>query len=91
MKNYIKQAKDEGLNWQAIIIEETESDLKVLIKNAVIYNMPFNSLNARITRLVNEAIEDFTPNEFKERSRRLLLDYATEQYWQFKQDRKSVV
>lgn len=90
MKNYIKQAKDEGLNWQAIIIEETESDLKVLIKNAVIYNMPFNSLNARITRLVNEAIEDFTPNEFKERSRRLLLDYATEQYWQFKQATRNV-
>lgn len=90
MNKYIKQAKDEGLNWQAILIEEAESDIKVLIKNAVIYNIPFNALNASVTRLVNETVEDITPDELKERSKRLLLDYAAEQYRQIKQATRSV-
>lgn len=90
MKKYIKQARDENLNWQVIIIEEAETDIKVLIKNAIIFNMSFNTLNARVTRLVNEAVKDIMSSELKDRSKRLLLEYATQQYRQIKQATRSV-
>lgn len=90
MRDYVKQARDEGLNWQAIIIEETEIDIKVLIKQAILDNLSFDTINKRVIEQINNAIEELEPQELKERSKRLLLAYATEQYRKLKDATRSM-
>lgn len=84
MNKYIKQAKNEGLNWQTILIEEAETELKVIVKQAVLRGLPFAQVNAQVIRAVNKYIAEIEIIELKERSRKILYDYATREYWRIK-------
>lgn len=84
MNKHIKQAKNEGLNWQTILIEEAETELKVIIKQAILQGLPFAQVNAQIIRAVNKYIADIEITELKERAKKILYDYATREYWRIK-------
>lgn len=84
MNKYVKQAKNEGLNWQTILIEEAETDLKVIIKQAILKDLSFAQVNAQVTRAVNKYIADIEIAELKERAKKILYDYATREYWRTK-------
>ena len=83
MKKYLKQAKDEGLNWQTALIEDTETEIKLLIRAAVFGAWTWAVLNRRITELVNKTAEEIEIEELKERARISLLAFATIAYRTF--------
>ena len=83
MKKYLKQAKDEGLNWQTALIEDTETEIKLLIRAAVFGAWTWAVLNRRITELVNKTAEEIEIEELKERARVSLLAFATIAYRTF--------
>lgn len=84
MNKYIKQAKNEGLNWQTILIEEAETELKVIVKQAILRELPFAQVNAQVIRAVNKYIAEIEIAELKERAKKILYDYATREYWRLK-------
>lgn len=90
MKTYIKQAKDEGLNWQTALIEDTETEIKLLIKAAVLGAWAWAILNQRITELVNNATDELEIEDLKIRARISLLAFATIAYRSYKRAMASV-
>lgn len=83
MKKYLKQAKDEGLNWQTALIEDTETEIKLLIRAAVFGAWAWTTLNRKIVELVNKTAEEIEIEELKERARVSLLAFATIAYRTF--------
>lgn len=83
MKHYLKQAKDEGLNWQTALIEDTETEIKLLIRAAVFGAWTWAVLNRKITELVGKAVDEIEIAELKERARVSLLAFATIAYRAF--------
>ena len=90
MKAYLKQAKDEGLNWQTALIEDTETEIKLLIKAAVLGAWAWAILNQRITELVNKATDELDIEDLKIRARISLLAFATIAYRSFKRSVEGV-
>lgn len=90
MKAYLKQAKDEGLNWQTALIEDTETEIKLLIKSAVLGAWAWAILNQRITELVNNATDELEIEDLKKRARISLLAFATIAYRSYKRAMASV-
>lgn len=79
MRDYIKQAKDEGLDWQTSLIDDLQTQLKILIVTAIIAGWTWEAVNASVGKIIKEADEIEIP-ELRERSKRSLLNYATIEY-----------
>ena len=48
MRDYIKQAKDEGLDWQTTLIDDLQTQLKILIVPAIIGGWSGALVNAAV-------------------------------------------
>ena len=64
MKRY-ELAKKAGLNWQVVLIEDLQTDLKLLIRDYVKNNRLFAELNREINRMIEEAVNELDSNELK--------------------------
>lgn len=80
MKRHIQLAKDEGLNWQAALIEDAQSDLKLVVKDAVLRKWSWLQTNRFITQIVEDTIADLESPTLKEKARASLLAFATGWY-----------
>jgi len=58
MKKSIEDAKNKNLNWQALLIEEAQTDIKVYIKNAILANKPFKDISKGVNAIIGELIKD---------------------------------
>lgn len=79
MRDYIKQAKDEGLDWQTSLIDDLQTQLKILIVLAIMSGWTWAAVNMAIGKIIQEADEIEIP-ELRERSKRSLLNFATVEY-----------
>lgn len=79
MRDYIKQAKDEGLDWQTSLIDDLQTQIKMLIVLAIMSGWTWATVNTAVGKIINEADEIEIP-ELRERSKRSLLNFATVEY-----------
>lgn len=52
MRRYIKQAKDEGLDWQTALIMDLQTEIKALLSTAAVLGLTWAMINARIAEIV---------------------------------------
>lgn len=78
MKRYIKQAKDEGLDWQTSLIMDVQTEIKKIISQAVLFSWTWAVVNAKILQAIKDT--DELTDSLKERARVSLLVFATVQY-----------
>lgn len=79
MRNYIKQAKDEGLDWQTSLIDDIQTQLKILIVTAILGGWAWSVVNVAVGKLIKEA-DDIEIPELRERTKSSLLNFATVEY-----------
>lgn len=75
MRRYIKQARDEGLDWQTALIMEMQTDIKQTIANGVLLGLTWAQLNTQISEIIKDT--DELSDSLKERARQSLLIFAT--------------
>lgn len=80
MKRYVKQAKDEKLNWQTLLIDDAQTDLKLLIKSAVINKWKWQKFNSRAKEIILEAVDELELPELKAKARQSLANFAVIEY-----------
>ena len=80
MNKRYENAKKQGLNWQAILIEETQTEIKVLIQKMILDGKSFYEINKKIVEIINKIVEDLESEELKESSKSALYVFATRTY-----------
>lgn len=81
MKRY-QLAKKEGLNWQAVIVQDLETDVKIYVLNAVRNGENWSKVNATVTRMINEALQEVESDEVRSMAKTSLYLYASKVYVQ---------
>lgn len=82
MKKYIEDAKNAKIDWQTLLIQDTETDIKVIIRNAILRGASWAAVNTQIVRRVQKTYNEIEIPELKERAQKSLLAYATVEYRQ---------
>lgn len=89
MRSYIKQAKDEGLDWQTSLIMDLQTDIKELLSTAVLLGLSWAVINAQLGAILKDA-DDIEIEELRERAKTSLLIFATVAYRQLLNSLKDV-
>ena len=79
VKKY-EEAKKQGLNWQALLIEETQSEIKALILKMVLSQKSWFEINRAVVDLVQKTIKELENKALKETAEKSLYIYATKVY-----------
>lgn len=77
MKKYIEDARNAKIDWQTLLIQDTETDIKAIIRNAVLLGLSWAVVNRQIERRVQKTFDEIEIEELKERARISLLAFAT--------------
>ena len=85
MEKRFETAKKQGLNWQALLIEETQSEIKVLIQKLVLDGKSFAEVNKAVVKVVENAINELESDSLKETAKPVLYAFATRIYNYMKQ------
>ena len=80
MKKRYENAKKQGLNWQAILIEETQTEIKVLIQKLILSGKSFYEINKEVVKVVESAINELENENLKESAKSGLYIFATRIY-----------
>lgn len=86
MKKQIQMAKTQGLNWQALLIEETQTQIKLAIRNFVLNGNSFILLDREVQKIINETIKDLENEILKIEAKRTLNLFAEKVYKKFISD-----
>ena len=57
MKKKYELAKKQGLNWQVVLISDAETELKVLIRDLVLFGAALSIVNTKITQKIKETVD----------------------------------
>ena len=85
MNKRYETAKKQGLNWQALLLEDVQSEIKVLIQNAVLARKPFFEINKAVTNVVKRVVEELESLSLKQSAGAILLQFASKIYNYVKQ------
>lgn len=85
MENKYKVAKKQGLNWQALLIEEKQTEIKVLIQKMILGGSDYYTINKAVTKLVGETVNELESEQLKVVTKPSLLKFATMTYNYLKQ------
>lgn len=85
MNKKYEVAKKQGLNWQALIIEETQTEIKVLIQKLILGGKSFSEINNAVIKVVEETIKELESEELKSTAKPSLYMFATKTYNYLKQ------
>lgn len=81
MKRY-ERAKKEGLNWQAVLVQDLETDVKIYMLNAVRQGVPFNVANQKAMELINATLKELDSEIVRSMAYSSLVKYASRVYVQ---------
>lgn len=76
MRAKYENAKNQGLNWQALLIEETQTEIKVTINNMVLHNQSKLAIRKAIDKIIKDCINDLENEELKQKTYDMLYKYA---------------
>lgn len=75
MKKQIELAKKQNLNWQTILIEEAQTDIKLAIKKYISGIESYSKVLKEVRKIINETIQDLESEELKIKSKQTLENY----------------
>lgn len=85
MNKKYENAKKQGLNWQALIIEETQTEIKVEIQKMILLQKSYYEINKKVVELIESAINELENEDLKNTAKPTLYVYATRVYNYLKQ------
>lgn len=77
MDKRIELAKSQGLNWQALLIEEAQSDIKILIRDEVLKRTSFQAIIKKVNKIIDEVVNSLEIDTLKDATRSSLTAFAT--------------
>ena len=78
-------AKKQGLNWQALLIEETQTEIKVLIQKLILEQKSYFEVNKAVVKVVERAVKELESESLKLTVKPSLYAFATRTYNYLKQ------
>lgn len=85
MNKQIELAKSQGLNWQALLVEEAQTEIKILIKNEVLKLTSFNSIMKKVNVIIDGVVEELEIDTLKDATSKGLTAFATRLYVYYSQ------
>lgn len=79
MKKY-ELAKKQGLNWQALLVEETQTEIKELIKDMILKGKNKFEIGKEIEKKINVCLDELEIERLKEEVERGLRAFADKVY-----------
>lgn len=76
----IELAKKQKLNWQALLIEETQTELKRMIQDLILKGASFGVIKKKVQELVKKCVEQLELDSLKVVAERSLLTFAGRVY-----------
>ena len=73
-------AKSKGLNWQVVLIQDCETDIKITTLESVRKGEDYNTTNKKVMALINECISNLESETIKEMAKRTLSLFASKVY-----------
>ena len=76
MKKQIELAKKQNLNWQTILIEEAQTDIKLAIKKYITAQESYARVLREVRKIIKETITDLESKELKISAKQTLENYV---------------
>ena len=73
-------AKNSGLNWQVVLIEDLQTDIKLVIRDDVLADKSYGDTNKHVTKLIETAVSELESDELKALMRRSFPLFASKVY-----------
>ena len=80
MEKRFENAKNQGLNWQVLLIEETQTEIKVVIQKMMLDGKQFYEINKKVVEIIEKAIKELENENLKESAKNSLYMFATKVY-----------
>lgn len=65
MRIEIERAKRQGLNWQSLLIEDSESEIKDIVRQGFLDGAISKQIEIRVTRVIKSCVEELEDEELK--------------------------
>ena len=78
--------KNDPLNWQAEALTDAQTEIKIIIKRAVLHGMPYALLDAQVQKVVKRALARVRSPTLREDAARSLNAFATRMYAQLRRE-----
>ena len=85
MEKKYEVAKRQGLNWQALLIEDTQTEIKVLIQKLILDGRSYFEVNKAVVKVVEQTIKELQSQALKDSAKTSLYSFATRIYNYLKQ------
>ena len=82
MKRY-QLAKKQGLQWQAVLVSDAETDLKLLVRDCIIHGDNLATVNTKVTKFIKELIDELESESIKDKVRQSFPMFATRLYYKW--------
>ena len=84
MKRY-QLAKNQGLQWQVVLVADAETDLKLLVRNCVLNGDNLATVNDKVTRFIKELLDELESESIKAKVKQSFPAFATRLYYKWLQ------
>lgn len=82
MKRY-QLAKNQGLQWQVVLVADAETDLKLLVRNCVLDGDNLAIVNDKVTRFIKELLDELESESIKAKVKQSFPTFATRLYYKW--------
>ena len=73
-------AKQQGLKWQTLLVQDCETDVKMVTLDGVRKKIPFLEINRKVMAIINSAVKQLDSDALKSLARNSLTTYASRMY-----------
>lgn len=80
MTREIELAKQQGLNWQALLIEEAQSEIKLIVTDGVMRQFNFRAIDLKVQARIEKLVKELESEQLKIRCRIDLIRFANRIY-----------
>ena len=84
MKRY-QLAKQQGLQWQVVLVADAETDLKLLVRNCVLDGDNLSLVNDKVTKFIKELLNELESESIKAKVKQSFPVFATRLYYKWLQ------
>ena len=84
MTKEIELAKQQGLNWQALLIEEAQSEIKVIVTDGVMRQLGFKAIDYKVQKRIEKLVNELESEPLKMRCKIDLFRFANRIYLMLK-------
>ena len=73
-------AKNQGLKWQSVLVQDTETEIKMITLDGVRRKLSFGEINRKVMDEINYCVDNLDSQELKTLARNALTTYASRIY-----------